>query len=61
MMPFPRHFGMCMTAPNDCAPQTFVKAGITRGILKFNDIPQISGPPFDFLSNSNEKLKLKLL
>ena len=41
--------------------ETFVKVGITRAIVKFNEIPRISGPPCDFLSNSNEKPKIKLL
>ena len=60
-MIFPQSFGMCITATNDCAPQTSVKAGITRGILKFNEIPQNSGSPCDFLSNSNKNAKIKLL
>ena len=61
IMTFHQSFGMCMTAPNDCAPQTFVKAGMTRGAVKSNEIPQISGPPCDCLSNSNEKPKIKSL
>ena len=61
IMTSPQSSGMCVTAPNNCAPQTFVKAGIARGIVKFNGIPQISGPPCDFLSNSNEKPRIILL
>ena len=49
-----------MTAPNDCAPQTFVKAGITRGIVEFNEITPNFWTAVRFLKQQQRETENKI-
>ena len=60
IMTSPQSFGMCMTAPNDCASQTFVKAGITRGIVKFNEISPKFWTAVRFLKQQQREIENKI-